>query len=67
MGKTKNVRSDDTQKTTYWADVIAWVVDDDGDGEEIARYYKSLGYLDNMHRCIDIYIYKLCENRPSRF
>jgi hypothetical protein len=26
--------------------VVAWVVDDDGDGEEIARYYKSLGYLD---------------------
>ena len=25
--------------------VVAWVVDDDGDGEEIARYYKSLGYL----------------------
>ena len=33
-------------KGRYWADVVAWVVDDDGEGEEIARYRKSLGYLD---------------------
>jgi len=26
-----------------WIDIVAWVVDD---GEEIARYYNSLGYLE---------------------
>ncbi|RZN68586.1 MAG: hypothetical protein EF807_05650 [Candidatus Methanolliviera hydrocarbonicum] len=39
-------RVKNTSGDGYWADVVAWVVDDDGEGEEIARYYKSLGYLD---------------------
>ena len=39
-------RVKNTSKDGYWADVVAWVVDDDGEGEEIAGYYKSLGYLD---------------------
>ena len=32
-------RVKNTSGDGYWADVVAWVVDDDGDGEEIARYY----------------------------
>ena len=39
-------RVKNTSEYGYCADVVAWVVDDDGDGEEIGTYYKSLGYLD---------------------
>ena len=35
-------RVKNTSEDGYWADVVAWVVDDDGEGEEIARYRKSL-------------------------
>ena len=31
-------RVKNTSGDGYWADVVAWVVDDDGEGEEIARY-----------------------------
>ena len=41
----ERVKNTSKSKDGYWADVVAWVVDDDGDGEEIARYRKSLGYL----------------------
>ncbi|VUT25998.1 MAG: hypothetical protein MOIL_01335 [Candidatus Methanolliviera sp. GoM_oil] len=33
-------------KGGYWADIVAWVIDDKGEGEVIAEYRKSLGYLD---------------------
>jgi hypothetical protein len=31
-------RVKNTSGDGYWSDVVAWVVDDDGEGEEIARY-----------------------------
>ena len=39
-GRVKNTKkNNDREGVGYWADVVARVVDDGGEGEEIARYH----------------------------